>query len=471
MRHGSQLLDAHALAARPPQGLLEQRNSVSLHPPLARSTVGPSFTSLAPRCAMAVMAQDLRFLMSERGVPADIIGHFESTGIVSLSLFFLSADSKAEMRTFLRGPPFSLALDVEGLDAAERVRRTVAQAQVLDAWVAAEARVKERSAVEATQRAGSLPLTLPAGEHVVLRRRYEDAYGRVEEAAYPSDSVIDRRLQEIELNSLVAEPLSDVTSRLEGGDDPLSAIVDRDGSLRLRKGSAKVPLPPDSEALRRRLNVLAVSYVIAKDRSPATAWLRSSTHDAWRAHVEYILGEKVYGLRIPGLEHKAGPDWNVVLAYEHAVRKEAIRGILYEGLTFVDSMAKARSNTELRELAFVAPTMAAIFGRGRHGGSSAVPPPTKKAKKERAPPAPRSGKGAGKSSAGKSSGKVHRSSKNGWHVKTADGTPICYAYNSSTERCDGKCGRVHCCQVCLGSHPACQHPGSSSSAAPATTAV
>lgn len=410
------------------------------------------------------MSQDLRFLLAERGVDDAIVAAFEATGVTSLSIFYLSADTKAEMRELLRNPPFGLAQDEENIAPAEKVRRTVAQARVLDAWVAAEARVKERTAVEATQRSGSLPLTLPAGEHVLIRRRYEDVHGRVEESAFPSDVVIDRRLQEVEMCSLVAEPLSEVTSRTESTDDPLSAVLDRDGSLRLRKGSSRVPLPVDSESLRRRLGVLAVSYVVARERNPTTAWLTSATHEAWREHVEYVLGEKVYGLRIPGMDTMTGPEWSTVLSYEHALRKEAVRKILYEGTGFREAMRAARTSTELRELSFVAPTMASILARGRRAtASSSSAPPSKKARKDPNPPAGKGTKGAGKGKKATRGGK----GKSTWHNTTTDGTPICYAYNSVTERCGGKCGRAHCCQVCLGPHPAHQHGTASSSAAAA----
>ena len=417
---------------------------------------------------MAAMAQDLRFLLSERGVSPELITQLEAAGLVSVSLFYLAADTKAELRAFLRVPPFSLAPDAEGIDAAERVRRTVSQAKVLDAWVAAEARVKERTSVEATQRAGSLPFTLPAGDHVVIRRRYEEVYGRIEDLSFPSESLIERRLQEIEQCNLMAEPLSEVTSRAEGNDDPLSAVFDRDGSLRLRKGSAKVPLPADSEALRRRLHVLAVSYVIVKDKNPTCAWLLTATHEAWREHVEYVLGEKVYGLRVPGLDGQTGPEWSIVLSYEHALRKEAVRGILYEGLHFQQSMKKARANTELRELTFVAPTMATVFSRTRSSAASSSAPSSKRAKRDRAASSSgRAGKGGGKS--GQKS-KSNKGPKSNWHVKTADGSAICFAYNSLTERCEGRCGRIHCCQVCLGSHPAHRHDAVTASSAPAAAA-
>lgn len=417
---------------------------------------------------MAAMAQDLRFLLSERGVAPAVIEQLEGTGIVSLSLFFLAADSKAEMRTFLRGPPFNLGTDEADILPAEKVRRTVTQAQILDAWVAAEARIRERTAVEATQRASSLPLTLPSGEHIGIRRRYEEIHGRVEDAAFPSEAVLDRRLQEVELNSLAAEPLTDVTSKAEGLDDPMTAIVDRDGSLRLKKGSSKVPLPPDSEALRRRFNLLAISYVVAREGNPSTAWLATATHTAWREHTEYVLGEKVYGLRIAGIDGHAGPEWSVVLAYDHAIRKEAVRQILYEGLHLQEALKRARTNTELRELTFVAPMMAAAFARARHPAPAAHGPASKKAKKERSQSSGKAGKGAGK---GGRAGKGGKGEKGSWHSKTADGRAICFAFNSASERCGGSCGRVHCCQICLGQHPAYKHtgPAGASASSPALT--
>ena len=171
----------------------------------------------------------------------------------------------------------------------------------------------------------------------------------------------------------------------------------------------------------------------------------------------------MYGLRIPGLESQAGPDWSVVLAYDHSVRKEAIRGILYEGMHFQEAMMRARTNTELRELHFVAPTMAAIFARGRRGAPPPSAPAAKRTKRDKERSAGKGNKGSGKGSKGKNG----KSGKSIWHSTTADGTAICYAYNSQGERCDGKCGRVHCCQVYLGQHPAYRHGAGSSSSTPA----
>ena len=61
-------------------------------------------------------------------------------------------------------------------------------------------------------------------------------------------------------------------------------------------------------------------------------------------------------------------------------------------------------------------------------------------------------KGGGK---GKTTGKGKGGGKDLKNVKTPDGEDICFKYNQG--RCNNaKCGRAHCCQVCLGQHPACE---------------
>ena len=63
-------------------------------------------------------------------------------------------------------------------------------------------------------------------------------------------------------------------------------------------------------------------------------------------------------------------------------------------------------------------------------------------------------KGKGK---GKGAGKGKDKNET-WHTTTPDGKPICYRYNSAGRTCTDKCGRVHCCQRCLGKHPVYECP-------------
>ena len=75
------------------------------------------------------------------------------------------------------------------------------------------------------------------------------------------------------------------------------------------------------------------------------------------------------------------------------------------------------------------------------------PPMTRRAAK-------RKGSGKGKTT-GKGKGGGKDGGKDFKNVRTPDGNPICFKHNQG--RCnDTKCGRVHCCQICLGQHPACE---------------
>ena len=127
-----------------------------------------------------------------------------------------------------------------------------------------------------------------------------------------------------------------------------------------------------------------------------------------------------------------------------------------EGHKMGDALEAARKDTVIKERHFITPTsLAALvvaqrrddrnrsprggqqgggwhgrdwhgdWHRGKHGGY-----------------------GKGKGSKGKQSGK-----KGNLHNKTPDGREICWKWNSQHERCRFNCGRVHQCQICLGSHP------------------
>ena len=215
-----------------------------------------------------------------------------------------------------------------------------------------------------------------------------------------------------------------------------------------------MPLPADSEALRRRVGLLGISYSIARAKHPTRAWLATALPEVWTAHLDYVLGEQVYGFRIRAGDGDLRPVWSTAVSYELQIRKEAVRAILYDGLDFKAAMAAARKSTELRETHFVTPTIAAMV-TGTAASSSRGGPSGSAGDGDRYAPYP-VGKGKGKNKGKKGKGKA-KGGNGPWHVTTPDGRPICFAYNSPVEKCKGNCGRVHCCQICLGSHPAHAH--------------
>eukprot|EP00971_Amphidinium_carterae_P094733 1874945-Amphidinium_carterae.1 len=63
----------------------------------------------------------------------------------------------------------------------------------------------------------------------------------------------------------------------------------------MKRSSHKLPLPGNSEQLRCRLRTLALSFQVAHARHPTRQWLSSTSEQVWRAHADFILGDRIYG--------------------------------------------------------------------------------------------------------------------------------------------------------------------------------
>ena len=71
-------------------------------------------------------------------------------------------------------------------------------------------------------------------------------------------------------------------------------------------------------------------------RYRAKNWLHGLEAADFSKFADFILGERVMGLQIPtsdGGQQKLKPDWSIVLAFEHKLRKEAMRLVANEGYT------------------------------------------------------------------------------------------------------------------------------------------
>jgi len=306
------------------------------------------------RTVLATMSTDLKFILSDKGLPPALQVRIGQHGFTTLSLFSLLSDTRTELRAYLSG---SLGLDPMAADLTEqeRIDRRINTARIIDAWETAKIRVEERARLEASQRASRTPLTLMASDHVNLRRTYEAEYGAVTDKKYPAEPAVERRFNEIEQGDLKAESLRDVPSRDEMIEDPVGASLDRDGTLRLRKGHQQVPLPQNSEDLRRRIAILGITYTLARYKHGHRTWLQGAAPAIWTTHVEWILGEDIAGFRVTVAGQAHCPAWSQVLHFEHEVRKEATRLMAYEGHSLASSFELCRRDTTLKERHFSTP--------------------------------------------------------------------------------------------------------------------
>ena len=408
----------------------------------------------------ASLTNDLAHMLTEKGVSSELMDMLAATGITNSRLFALMADSRKELKEALAEVPFKLDPTAEGLAGPDKIRVRVSVAQLTDAWISANARVNEKTRVEAEQRAVGVPLALPQGEHVDLKLAYEAKYRRTSMKDYPSDAIVERRLTEIDQGDLRAESLQDVASKDEQADDPQDAVWYQ-GAFKVKRSVTRVGLPKDSEEFRYWVGLLGITYSVARLRHPGHKWLATATPTLFRDHSDYMLGKKVHKLviKVSGVEHT--PPWALVLSYELEVRKAAIEKICYDGLDIAAALDAVYKDNEHRQLYFLTPCMGAIVAAAAADSSSSGkampgasadrpapydrPPPSLSRRQQKA----LKGKGRGKDK--NSKGKEGKGGE--WHSRTADDKPICFRYNTLGRSCNGKCNMVHCCQRCLGKHP------------------
>ena len=92
--------------------------------------------------------------------------------------------------------------------------------------------------------------------------------------------------------------LSEVATAEEvEGNDWHDAKIKADGSLKILKGSvANVSLPRTPEELRRRIKLLGVALEFVRLQFPDESVLEKLANTDWLEHLEWLLGEDVYGV-------------------------------------------------------------------------------------------------------------------------------------------------------------------------------
>jgi hypothetical protein len=124
---------------------------------------------------------------------------------------------------------------------------------------------------------------------------------------------------------LRADPLEEVLSKEEASSDTVGPLLSGTWLDRkpLTKPIKKVPLPADTEALRRRIFLLQASYTLARANRPSCPWLATAAAEVWEYHLKYILGPDVLGFALLHTGATIRSEWKVLLIYEHKIRAHA----------------------------------------------------------------------------------------------------------------------------------------------------
>ena len=210
-------------------------------------------------------------------------------------------------------------------------------------------------------------------------------------------------------------------------------------------------------------------------------WLRTCTPAVFTNHLNFILGEDVYGLQAKDADGKVvgTPSWNLVLSYEFRIREDACKRMNQDRVDCEKAFTEARKDTELKTKFFTTPMAISV---GANEQSSRLPPAkrpfesnesdglSKNQKRKMAKANHKEqrkntnhhdsrngnhnrdgGKGAGggkaKGGGGKGAGKQIPPGVT-LHKVTTDGRQICFRFNNMAQ-CGSDCNKIHCCQICF----------------------
>ncbi|CAE6964686.1 unnamed protein product [Symbiodinium natans] len=234
----------------------------------------------------------------------------------------------------------------------------------------------------------------------------------------------------------------------------MQSSLDPQGHIRITRTKQKLEMPVNSEAYRRVMRVEMFAWLAMASRFKAKDWLQGLESTHFLKFTDYVLGERVAGLRLPSLPGADSPGtqfrppWHSVLSYEFRLRKEAFRLVNEERVTLATALERVVRDTELKELCFTTPLALSLAdgsptkfrkgnGKGKHETPKGGKPSLKGSEVLKTP--------------GMFAGFTLIST-------TPDGRQICYAFNSA-RGCKGKCGRVHICRVqgCGKAHGVHQH--------------
>ena len=416
-----------------------------------------------PMAAPVPTAEEKRAWLSDN-VAADLTYIWEAMGVTldrqydlgqnyqSVSLFAALADTKADART-------ALGRDL-GIDPAANAGARAALASVVAAWQQATDTADKERGLKAEARAMGLPKPLLQTERQAMRVAVERLLGTMDEREEPSPDYLAIKLEEVESGDLQASTLDEVGCVKDDMHGQLQSSLDAGGRLRIVKEKKKAKMPVNSEELRAKIRIECNTMLMLAARFRNKPWFTGLTTTTFQKYVDYLLGDRIFQLQIPrgdgsAQTTSANPSWDLMINFEHKLRKEAYRRASREGKALDATFQEVAADATLKETFFVTPLTLELARRtsGTTGSSGTGAPYNNSYGKwkggDNANSKQRPGpKGGGKGKSRK--GRLGADSRAGFvYSTTPDGRQICYGYNSQNNTCRGNCGRVHVCQFCL----------------------
>ena len=398
--------------------------------------------------AVAKADSDLQYILQEAN--ASLSTQYQVVQVHSSRRRFQAiADTRAEARAAAHD---DFRIPNNTVEGRAQIAAIVAAWELAKEFTSKEVELKAEAKVLGHKR------VVQVQERQAMLKAVTTAYGKLNEAETPSSEYLSTKMEECEANEPTASSLDKISSKRDNQVESLQSTVDPQGHVRVTKTMQKLDMPHNSEAYRRVMKVEAHAWLCMSARFRAKSWLQDLKLEHFTRFVEFIMGDKVAGLRLPTPQGKDAlpgrPPWTVVLSFEFKLRVEAMKLVNEEGYTMANAMEAVVKDPSLKETWFTTPLALHAAeqpskyrkGNGKHLDKNTPPPP-------------HIPKGFERTTKGNKGGKT-KSTLNGLKLvsTTPDGKQICYAYNSQGCK-DSKCQRLHVCRVagCFKEHPAHQH--------------
>ena len=295
------------------------------------------------------MDSDLQFILGEAGVSLEhqvgIARHYGN-----LRKFSALGDDRAAIRTACV-QDFAIPQDTP--------ERRSQIASIVAAWETAKEYLSKEVELKAEAKVLGQPRVLQIHERQAMLRAVEAIHGTLGDQECPSTDYLSIKAEETECNEPTAAPLDEILSKHSSTNAQIQSAADSSGHIRVTRTKTKGKMPSTTEEYRRTMKIEMYSWLCMASRYRAKHWLHGLTAEPFLKFTEYILGDRVFGIQVPSassetLQQKVKPDWTVVLAYEHKLRKEAMKRVL-EGYTLDESLLAVIRDPDLKEAYFTTP--------------------------------------------------------------------------------------------------------------------
>ena len=358
------------------------------------------------------MSTELRFLLGNGQIPLEVQAMIANLGLTDMDVFAKIADDVAGFRAFV-------ADDLHV--APNETKKKVLIARLVSSWEAACVRGTKRKADDADRRVGDLPRRFGKSAHLTLQRAFADTHNEDNEDLLPGKPYVEGKLDEIEDGELIAESLKNVIAR-------------SDTCKGMKPQEAKGSLPSGPEEFRTKMLVMANCWEMVRMQLPDHSLLQGFKPNAFDRHVRWILGKDVRGFEV---KNEKGitcyqPSWPAVLAFEHEVRKKAMKACSEGDVTLTAALKDAMEDNRLYQKLFLNPLSAVAGAAAAAAAASTRIPWSAAAAKPLQADAPAMAAEAPAAAPQKLKGKVSEQ--------------LCFAFQRGN--CQG-CERLHLCEICL----------------------